>query len=413
MIAFNVPLNFILQTQSQTSSVTTYRIPRLQGIRVDCGVNIIDTPGFNDTRENFDERITNQIQTLFEQRIGHLDAVLIVVPLSTTRLTKGQQYVFSSIMRLFGEDIERNIFVAITHDDLGKTTCLSVLKESNIPFTNHFRFNNASLLSEFSLDETKNSTSQAYWNSRTKSFSDLFKELESTPKTTVKSSVSVMQARTTLEIQLIALEEKLSKQAQIIANYKKDKSVLDAIKIETQENKVKCIYKRTVPGMEIKANDYYALNCPKCRKTCHKNCWVLLESLKGTCIAFKKAKCVVCPAKCDVNVHVFEKKVYVEGFVEKLFSGKDIVKRQTKREASFSSFQQTLQEVEKLIKELESKALKKDVLTLLQYVEDLTNRETVERKHSFEMRIPVQKKILEHLKKNKSICELSMDYLLS
>ncbi|VDI30138.1 Hypothetical predicted protein [Mytilus galloprovincialis] len=221
-----------------------------------------------------------------------------------------------------------------------------------------------------------------------------------------------MQARNKLEIQLIALEEALSKQAQEIVNYIEDKTVLDAIKIETPENREKCIYQRTVPGMTTEANVHYSLNCPECRKTCHKNCWVLLENLKWTCIAMIRSKCVVCPAKCDVNVHILKKKVYEQGFVKRLFSGEDVVNRQTEREASFSRFQKTLQEVERLIKELESKALKNDVLTLMQYVQDLANREEEERKQGYEMRIPVQTKIIEYLKKNKSIWELSTDYLL-
>lgn len=36
-------------SMSHISSVTVYRIPRMQGLNVSCGVNIIDTPGFNDT----------------------------------------------------------------------------------------------------------------------------------------------------------------------------------------------------------------------------------------------------------------------------------------------------------------------------------------------------------------------------
>ncbi|CAG2190997.1 unnamed protein product [Mytilus edulis] len=83
------------QFQSQTSSVTVYRIPRMKGLKISCGVNIIDTPGFNDTRKDFDKRITAQIKELFVSGINHLDAIFVVLPLSTTRLTDSQEaYIF-------------------------------------------------------------------------------------------------------------------------------------------------------------------------------------------------------------------------------------------------------------------------------------------------------------------------------
>ncbi|CAG2229511.1 unnamed protein product [Mytilus edulis] len=120
------------KSQSQTSSVTVYRIPTIDGGQVSHKVNIIDTPGFNDTRENFDERITQQIRELFEIRRGkhsviHLDAILVVVPLSTQRLTHQLKEVFSNILHMFGKDIAKNIFAVITFDDgEKKLACLSL-----------------------------------------------------------------------------------------------------------------------------------------------------------------------------------------------------------------------------------------------------------------------------------------------
>lgn len=402
-----------LQSQSLTSSVTVYRIPRTAGFMVNSGVNIIDTPGFNDTRKNFDRRITNQIKELFEKRVRHLDAVLIVVPLSATRLTEGQQHVFSSILRLFGKDIRGNIFVAITWDDSGELQCLSVLEKSGIPYSGYFRFNNSNVFTEFKPTANQDLINQTIWNNRTDNFSKLFQVLKNTPKTSVESSIEVIKARNTLEIQLISLEEECSKQAQVIANYKEDQIVLEAIQKETPENREQCTYWKTVPGIEVEVNSKKSLNCPNCFKTCHRNCWVILDKFKRTCVAIKKSKCVVCPDKCDVGDHVFEKKIYVQGFVKKKCSGEDVVNRQKDREASFSKLQQTLEDVELLIKELTSKALETYVFTLEQYVQDLVNRELEEKKLDYEMRIQIQKKILEHLKKKKSIQKLSMDYLMS
>ncbi|XP_063411282.1 uncharacterized protein LOC134694215 [Mytilus trossulus] len=134
--------------QSQTSTTTIYRIPELDGSKVSFKVNIIDTIGFIDTRKHFDKKLTDQLQTLFGGIIEHLDAVLVVIPLSTQRLTEGQEYVFSSISKLFGKEIEENICVAITHDDGGEPTCLGLLEKAlkKFPQGNVFRFNNSFVL---------------------------------------------------------------------------------------------------------------------------------------------------------------------------------------------------------------------------------------------------------------------------
>lgn len=221
-------LSFQFQFESQTSSVTVYRIPRMKGLKISCGINIIDTPGFNDTRKDFDKRITAQIKELFERGITHLDAILIVLPLATKRLTPGQKHIFSSILDMFGHDIEDNIFVTLTHDDSGEEhTCLSVLRNADVPFKDYFRFNNAKIFSKSkSSEETIN---MEFWKKRTDNFSILFKTLEKTRQIAITSSIKVMRARYMLEIQLKALEDVLSQQAQYIANYKEDKIVIKAI----------------------------------------------------------------------------------------------------------------------------------------------------------------------------------------
>lgn len=139
----------------------------MEGLRVTCGVNIIDTPGYNDTRANFDKRITDQIKELFDQKIDHLDAILIVVPLSTTRLTDAQQYGFSNILKMFGDDIKINIFLATTWDDSGNLACVEVLDKAEVPYADIFRFNNANLYSAFSSDVNQESLNHKFWKSRT------------------------------------------------------------------------------------------------------------------------------------------------------------------------------------------------------------------------------------------------------
>lgn len=384
----------------------------MDGLQISCGVNIIDTPGFDDTREDFDKLITSQMKELFERRIDHLDAILVVLPLSTKRLTKGQTHIFSSILEMFGDDVKANIIVTFTHDDLGdEHSCLSLLKAANIPYTDYFRFNNSNILTHFDLLKGKESSCQHIWNTRTENFSKMFKKLETTEKTTITSSIEVMQARINLELQLKSLKEKLSKQAQAIANYKEDVSVLRALKEESKENQAKLRFERIVSETEVEYNTRESLNCPKCQKTCHEKCLVPLNKLKWTCEAIKKSKCTICDGKCDVSDHVLDRNLYKVRFVPKFVSVEDVFNRQKNREATFKLLQETLQRLEELITMINRIALSKNALTVTRYIQNIVDEEKKYKKTGYKNRTQIQENILKHIR-NKPISELSIDHLM-
>lgn len=393
----------------------------MQGLTVSCGVNIIDTPGFNDTRDDFDKNITEQIKELFQNKVTHLDAILIVVPLSTTRLTTGQQHVFSNILDMFGDNIKQNIFLAVTWDDLGELKCKAVLDAANIPVRDDgvFRFNNSNVLSEFKSDAAQTSKiDQEFWNTRRKTFSMLFQKLETTPKTTVTSSIEVMRARLCLEIQLVALEENICEQAQYIANYKQQKIDKGGTERDGSRRKTEATNKTLLPEMHLQFNGRYSLNCNKCRKTCHRNCWVLLNSLKWTCEAMKKEnyKCIVCKGGCCANDHEFSRDVYELKYVEEMYSHEDAVKMLAKQGEHqgqhLQRLKETLQQITDLIGKINEKALSKNALTPAMYIQNLADKEDIEKKAGYKMRVQIQNAIAYHLKNKYSIGKLSMDFLL-
>lgn len=398
-------------------------------------VNIIDTPGFNDTRKNFDKRITEQIRELFEKKISHLDAILIVVPLSTTRLTTGQEEVFSSISRMFGADVADNIFVAITWDDGGEPTCLNVLRDAKIPINAVFRFNNSTVFLKPPDDSQRSDDSKhsddlkrpndskpisnltpgsermyaEFWDTRTTNFSDLFKKLERTPRITVESSVKVMRARMNLEIRLASLKDDITEQAHNLVKYEQDKLILEKIKSESPENKMKAIYKDEVLEMRAQHHSKTSLNCNSCKKTCHRNCWVPINMLKFTCEVMENMKCTVCKGGCALSDHSLDKSVYEQHYVTKYFSGQDALKRQGEREAAFVTFKKVLADTEQLIQVLRDTALEKNEFTLLDFIQDLVIREKKDQKPGFQMRVQILKEVEEHLLTD-SIWKLSMKY---
>ena len=80
-----------------TSAVTIYHIPQsviVNGVSKDrhCGINIIDTPGFGDTRgPSFDNKIYSMIENVLKS-LFTLDYIMLVVKSTDNRLGEAQKF---------------------------------------------------------------------------------------------------------------------------------------------------------------------------------------------------------------------------------------------------------------------------------------------------------------------------------
>lgn len=169
---------YLFQAFSQTEWITVYKIFPTAGSRIDYPLNIIDTPGFGDTRGiERDHAIVDQIRHLFcesdEQSVSFIDAVCFIVKAPDARLTVVQTYIFNSIMSLFGKDIESNICTMITFADGADPPVLASLEESKLPFGSTFNFNNSALFAE-NKDLKKNMLAPMFWEMGCKSFEVFF-----------------------------------------------------------------------------------------------------------------------------------------------------------------------------------------------------------------------------------------------
>lgn len=384
------------QFLSQTRSVVKYTIPKTDGLLIDYTLEIIDTPGFNDTTKDFDETIVTTIHDLFKQKINHLDAVLIVVPASVNRLTEGQEYVYTSIRKIFGIDIDKNMFVITTHHDGGIPVCLPFLKEVNIPCTHVFKFNNSNLFSK-----TDGSSVNSVWSDRAKSFSELFVSLEGVQKTSVLSSVEVMAARFNLELQIISLRKNLTKQIQDIINYKKSKQIKTSDRLFLFE-KADTVSKHEFTGKT-------SINCTTCKHTCHENCWVIGDKFIWSCKAMNKSKCTACQGKCGIEKHCREKFKYHEIIQKKTISGEEFL-CEVSLEDNFSEFVDTINKINTLVNELKTKALFPESVSTASLMESMTKKEQEEKQPQFEVRIKIIERVVAHITKE-PIRDLCFDSL--
>lgn len=365
-------------------------------------MNIIDTPGFNDTTsKDFDKRTYQYIHDLFERKIDHLDAILLVVPAGTSRLNTEHEYVFSCIRKMFGEDVKQNIIIIITRYDGGTPCCMAVLESAQIPCENVFYFNNSNVLTKIKNFRHE----QTIWQERAKSFANLLNCLEKVQKTTVLSSLKVMRDRIMLELQLTALEDTLSKHIQDVANYKKVKIMESKIKVNQDLFTLEIadtIFERKFTGKD-------SINCLNCLRTCHENCWVPGNSFIKFCEIMRSMNCTIC--NCRVKNHCREKEVYKQKTVWRKVSEIEFLKTLPNLQKSIVHFISTIFNIDKLINELKLIALFPDVLSTTSYLERLIQKENNEKNPEFEVRVKLLERVVNYLNSNEAIRNLSYEYL--
>ena len=125
------------QAKSQTTWITAYTFYKVADSPIDYTLTIIDTPGFGDTSGlQRDKEITEQIRKMFTSKgtysIDQLDGIGFVVQASGARLTHTQQYIYDSILSIFGKDVSENIFIMTTFADGQQPPVLAAIKSANM-----------------------------------------------------------------------------------------------------------------------------------------------------------------------------------------------------------------------------------------------------------------------------------------
>ena len=106
---------------SMTSTITIYHIPSEHIVNKinsnNCCINIIDTPGFGDTRGMaWDIKIFNMISNLLNS-LSTLDYMLMVVKATENRLTPSTKFIYKQISKLYSDDLEDRMLGVFTFSD--------------------------------------------------------------------------------------------------------------------------------------------------------------------------------------------------------------------------------------------------------------------------------------------------------
>ena len=320
------------QAFSMTDSVNIYNIKPNGNLPA---IKIIDTPGFGDTRGIAQDKIIrDQIADTFKNRLNNINAICFVAQSSNARLTANQRYIFTSILDLFGKDVQENFIAMLTFCDGKEPQIVAALKEKDSIFDKiiphikgnwYYKFNNSAIYS----DDINDEFIQMFWKLGMKSFEGFISQLVKIPRKSLTQSKEVLKERQSLENSIKNLSDDLQRG---LVTMESIRQTLDAIQnAHLNLNASKGIEVRTKVTV-WKSIDapvgQYTTTCIRCNRTCHENCsYGPGESKEGCCAIGSNGYCHECPGKCHHTIHQNLPILWVSEEKEDVVTDKDLEKR--------------------------------------------------------------------------------------
>ena len=424
------------QIHSKTKNVNIYNIKGKDGSLF----QIIDTPGYNDTKGMPQDKIISQkIFEAFQTQLTSINAICFVVKSDAFRLSPTQKYIFHSILDLFGDDVKENFIAMLTFCDGGNSLVINTLKNKEsiyskiIPHVKnpwYYKFNNSAF---FSL-KRKEKFTEMFWDLGKESFINFISRLKELPKKSLSQSIEVGKERQKLEGLIIMLQQKLKLCLNNVEQCKLEYKIINDLNKDikdSQNYKVDIIVpkiekEQLKPGIHTTA-------CLQCNRTCHDNCNIKQDEYKYNCWAMDKnsKKCRICPNKCNWSLHknipyiikyysVKEtitleelKNKYDNSKSKKLDREKILEKINDKIFSLNAECLETQEEIKRAINRIKEIALMKDMITDEEHINSLIESEKQEHTEGYKERIQYynmlkeQKKLLVNTYKG-SIPELDI-----
>lgn len=299
----------VSQANSQTKNITAYTFYPMNGSAVPYKFTIIDTPGFGDTEGlRRDKVITNQIKEFFSipppNGIDHLDGVGFVTQASLARLTPPQEYIFDSVLSIFGNDVSKNIFMMLTFADGQYPPVLEAIKKANIPCEKSFKFNNSALFAKNA--ETEESFDAMFWKMGFRSFQSFFAEFAKSESVSLRLTKEVLKERDQLQTLIEGLNPQITMGLNKIEEMRQEELVLQHHEMEIETNK-EFIYSVDITKprqIDLKGTGRHTTTCLRCNYTCHKDCAIADDNEKRGCWAMNpNGNCRICTLNCIWSDH--------------------------------------------------------------------------------------------------------------
>jgi hypothetical protein len=311
------------QTKSQTTQSSTYKF-QLDGKIFE----IIDTPGFADTRHGQDQKnIENILKKASE--VNYITAIILVINGSHARKTTTLKYVLNKLEGTVPDSLLKNLIVVLTNCD--ENSCnfdLKLLKGLNDKYV-YYMQNSA-----FSNDQT--SKSEKAWNRLESDWKDsmmvIFKllkfvnKLTSTSAGDFKKMIILRQNLQCSSNEIILKQKKLFQVIDILNSLESDGKINREI-AENNKN-----YKRNIEitVFELEEMNYFSTVCQTHfqEKICHEHCGLAFRNKTDTshfmnCAAHGgRGNCSSCECSMKIHYHTYtiprEKKTTVEKIINEM-----------------------------------------------------------------------------------------------
>ena len=414
------------QAKSQTTWITAYTFYKAEDSPIDYTLTIIDTPGFGDTSGlKRDKEITEQIRKMFTSNgpysIDQLDGIGFVVQASAARLTHTQQYIYDSILSIFGKDVSENIFILTTFSDGQEPPVLAAIKSAKIPYNKHFKFNNSALFvhSDRNTAATGN-FNKMFWDMGYDSFELFFKSFNTINTKTLKMTRQVLTERQQLEVAVIGFQEQVNIGLSKLKQMQAEERVLLKHVADIEANKE---FEYTIDedrDERIPITNEFVTNCLKCNFTCHYPCGIAHDEDKHGCAAMRgsgeSARCGVCPGTCHWRDHynknyriITTKKKVTKTSSDLKSKYNSAIEGKTEVESMVANITEALeyvhdqilqrvQKTQQCLNRLDEIALKPNPLTETEYIELLIQSEEREAKDGYQDRIAFYQDALDQAK---------------
>lgn len=405
----------LTQANSQTNNITAYTFHAMKGSPIPYTFTVIDTPGFGATEGlKRDKEITEQIKEFFSisppEGIDHLDGIGFVAQSSQSRLTKTQEYIFDSILSIFGKDVSQNIFMMLTFADGQRPPVLEAIKKAEIPSTVSFKFNNSVLFADNSTDHESSDFNfdEMFWKMGVSSFKKFFVEFPKYPSVSLRLTKEVLQEGEQLQISLEGVNDQIQIGLNRIEEMRQEEIVLQQHEAKIKANKDFTYQVKLVKPsyISLEGTGQHTTTCVTCNKTCHKSCAIPLDCNKSGCWAMNEfGNCRICPRKCYWSEHrnhpyLIEYKLVTETRTVEDLKQKyhKAVEGKATAEKMMRSLEESLQKVhlqvltmikqaQHSVRRLDEIALKPNPLTELEYIEVLIEFEKRGAKPGYQQRI--------------------------
>jgi energy-coupling factor transporter ATP-binding protein EcfA2 len=419
------------QASSKTKHITAYYFPWQTGSKVPYGLTIIDTPGFGDTGGlKEDKRTFHQIRQLFMNPAGihQLDAIGFVTQSSLGRLTPTQQYIFDSILSIFGKDIGDNIFLMTTFADAHRPPVLDAVNKAGIKYQASFRFNNSALFVDNEQETENGNFDEMFWKMGMKSFEKFFTHIGKIETKSLLQTREVLIEREQLQILVQGLQPQIQLGLAKIDEFRQEERVVKEHEAEISKSK-DFKYEVTIKKqrvIDLSGAGVFTTNCLQCNFTCHDSCRYSKDEDKIKCRAMNNGYCTVCTKKCKWDQHRNTPYRYEWYDVVETRTSEDLQRRysiatsgKSKVESLMASLEsdlkmmrqvvlQMVHQTKKCLQRLSEIALKPNPLTEVEYIDTLIQSEEDQGRRGFRERVKALKELRREAKLLSGMSELQI-----